>query len=115
MNQITPVAHKAPITFGHVKIQIYIDVYNTRVSYPIAMILLGMANIKACFCFGRIHMDLTGAFCFIADNLYNLAAAMVFGSITSASSWEAFQKAIKALTKSICKQAGSSHQAQEIS
>ncbi len=29
MNQVTPVAHEAPITFGHVKIQIYIDTYNT--------------------------------------------------------------------------------------
>jgi hypothetical protein len=29
MNQVTPVAHEAPITFGHVKIQIYIDIYNT--------------------------------------------------------------------------------------
>ncbi len=36
MNQVTPVAHKAPITFGHVKIHIYI------VSHPIAIILLGM-------------------------------------------------------------------------
>jgi hypothetical protein len=57
-----------------------------------------MADIMACFCFGRIHADLTGAFCFIADNLYNLAAAMVFGLTTSASSWEAFGQTIKALT-----------------
>ncbi len=58
-----------------------------------------MADIKAGFRFGRTHADLTGAFGFIADNLYNLATAMVFGSTTSASSWEAFQQAIKALTK----------------
>jgi hypothetical protein len=45
-----------------------------------------MANIKACFHFGKIHTDLTGAFAFIADDLYNLATAMVFGSTTSASS-----------------------------
>jgi hypothetical protein len=80
MNQVTPVAHKAPITFGHVKIQINIDIYNIGISYPTAIILLGMANIKACFHFGRIHADLTGAIGFIADNIYNLATAMVFGS-----------------------------------
>jgi hypothetical protein len=91
MNQVTPVAHQAPITFSHVKIQIYIDVYSTQISYPMAIILLGMADIKACFHFGRIHADLTGAFGFIANNLYNLATAMVFGLTTSASSWEAFQ------------------------
>ena len=29
MNQVTPVSCEAPITFGHVKIQLYIDIYNT--------------------------------------------------------------------------------------
>ncbi len=33
INQVTPVAHEAPITFGHVKIQIYIDIYSTRISF----------------------------------------------------------------------------------
>jgi hypothetical protein len=63
------------------------------------MILLGLADVKACFRYPRIHTDLTGAFGFIADKLYNLATAMVFGSTASASSWEAFRQAIKALTK----------------
>jgi hypothetical protein len=57
-----------------------------------------MADIKACFHFARMHADSTRAFDFIADNLYNLATAMVFGSSISASSWEAFHQAIKALT-----------------
>ena len=90
MNQVTPVNCKAPITFGHVKIQLYIDIYNTRISHPNKTILLGMADIKACFCFMRIHPDLTGAFGFKAGGFYNLATAMVFGSVISASSWEPF-------------------------
>jgi hypothetical protein len=90
MNQVTPVTHEPPITFGHVKIWICINIYNTQISYPTAIILLGMANIKACFCFGRIHAYLTGAFGFIAYNLYNLATAMVFSSTISSLSWEAF-------------------------
>jgi hypothetical protein len=49
MNQITPVLREAPITFGRVKIQLYIDIYNTRISFPLAAILLAMGNIKACF------------------------------------------------------------------
>jgi hypothetical protein len=47
MNQVTPVAQEAPVTFGHVERQIYMDIYNTRISYPTAMILLGLADIKA--------------------------------------------------------------------
>jgi hypothetical protein len=99
MNQVTPVAKEAPVTFGHVKSQIYMDIYNTRISHPTATILLGLADVKACFRYPRIHTDLTGAFGFIADKLYNLATAMVFGSTASASSWEAFRQAIEALTK----------------
>ncbi len=88
------------MTFGHVKSQIFTDIYNTRISYLTATILLGLANVKAaCFRYPRIHTDLTGAFGFIADELYNLATAMVFGLIASASSWEAFRRAIEALTK----------------
>ncbi len=44
-------------------------------------------------------MDLTGAFGFFVDNLYNPAIAMVFGSTAFASSWESFWRAIKALTE----------------
>ncbi len=75
------------------------NIYNTRISYSTATILFDLANVKACFRYPRIHADLTGAFGFIADELYNLATAMVFGSTASASSWEAFRRAIKALTK----------------
>jgi hypothetical protein len=99
MNQVTPVAQEAPVTFDHVKSQIYTVIYNTRISYPTATILLGLADVKACFRYPRIHADLTGAFGFIADELYNLATAMVFGLTASVASWEAFRQAIKALTK----------------
>ncbi len=76
MNQVIPVAQEAPVTFGHVKSQIYTDIYKTHISYPTATILLGLADVKACFRYPRIHTDLTGAFSFIADELYNLAMAM---------------------------------------
>ncbi len=98
MNQVTPVSCEAPITFGHVKIQLYIDIYNMRISHPTATILLGMANIKARFCFPRIHPNLTGAFGFMAGGYYNLATAMIFGSMMSLSSWEPFRQAIEALS-----------------
>jgi hypothetical protein len=91
MNQVTPVTCEAPVTFGQVKIQLYIDIYNTRISHPNDVILLGMADIKACFPFPRIHPNLTGAFGFMAGGYYNLATAMVFGSTTSAYSWEPFR------------------------
>jgi hypothetical protein len=90
MNQVTSVTHEAPVTFVHVKIQLYINIYNTHVSHPNDVILLGMADIKACFCFPRIHPDLTGAFGFKEGGYYNLATAMVFGPTTSTSSWEPF-------------------------
>ncbi len=57
MNQVTPVAQEAPVMFGHVKSQIYMDIYNTRISYPTATILLGLADVKACFRYPRIYTD----------------------------------------------------------
>ncbi len=99
MNQITPVDQESPVTFSHVKLQIHIDIYNTRISYPTLVILIALADIKACFRFASIHADLTGAFGFLANDLYNLATAMVFGLTASASSWESFRRAIEALTK----------------
>jgi hypothetical protein len=95
MNQVTPIDREASITFGHVKIQFYIDIYNTRIRHPYVIILLGMADIKACFCFPRIHPDLTGAFGFLAGGFYNLATAMVFGSTTSAQVGSHFDEALR--------------------
>jgi hypothetical protein len=99
MNQVTPVTQEGPVTFCHVKSQIYMDIYNARISYPTATVFLGLADVKACFRYPRIHANLTGAFGFIADGWYNLATAMVFGLTASASSWEAFRRAIEALMK----------------
>ena len=49
MNQVRPTANKSPITFGLVKHQFYIDLYNMRVSYPYMTILMGTADIKAIY------------------------------------------------------------------
>ena len=98
MNNITPTKNEMPITFGSVKRKFLIDLYNLRVSYPSARILLALADIKACFRHARIHPDLTGAFGFLAGGFYHLATAMVFGSTTSASSWEPFRHAIEAMS-----------------
>jgi hypothetical protein len=98
MNQVTLLTPKAPITLGHVKMQMYIDIYNTHITYPTFIIHLAMADVKACFCFPCIHADLTGAFGFLAGGYFNLATAMVFGSTAPTSSWEPFQHAIQALS-----------------
>jgi hypothetical protein len=98
MSQVTPVSCEAPITFGHVKIQLYIDIYNTWINHPTTTIHVGTADIKACFRFPRIHPNLTGVFGFMAAGYNNLATAMVFSSTTSASSWEPFRWAIEALS-----------------
>jgi hypothetical protein len=49
------------------------------------------------FDFSQVHADVTGAFGFMAEKMYFLATSMVFGSNTSASSWEPFHRAIEAL------------------
>jgi hypothetical protein len=49
MNQITSVAQESPVSFGHVKLLICINIYNTRISYPTLIILIALTNGKACF------------------------------------------------------------------
>jgi hypothetical protein len=71
MNQVTPITCEAPTTFGHVKMQLYIDIYNERITYPTFIILLAMADVKACLCFSCIHTDLAGAFGFLAGGYFN--------------------------------------------
>ena len=99
MNNMTPTEEEAEVTFGLVKILFYCLIYNLRVSFPDEVVYLALADIKACFRFPRIHPDLAGAFGFMTNSLYCLAIAMVFGSNTSASSWEPFCRAIEGLTK----------------
>jgi hypothetical protein len=86
LNEYTPTKFKANVDFGNAKMSLLIRIYNWRISYPRMKIFLELANITACFRFPRIHADLTGAFGFMAENLFFLATSIVFGSNASASS-----------------------------
>jgi hypothetical protein len=97
LNEITSTDFEAVVSFGLVKMKLYIAIYNWRISFPTEDILLAMADIKACFRFPRIHADVAGAFGFQAQGMYFLATSMVFGSNTSASSWEPFRRAIETM------------------
>ncbi len=97
LNDMMTTKCKANITFGAAKLQLLQRIYNLRVSHPKRKIFLALADICACFRFPRVHADLTGAFGFMAEELYFLATSMVFRSTASASSWEPFRRAIKGL------------------
>jgi hypothetical protein len=94
---MTTTEFEASITFGAANLKLLQCIYNWRISNPNSKIYLALADITACFRFPRVHADLTGAFGFIAEKMYFLATSMVFGSNASASSWEPFCRAIKAL------------------
>jgi hypothetical protein len=98
MNDVTPTDEEAEITFGETFMNLLVWIYNMRISFPLAIIFLAMADVKACFRFPRMHPDVVGAFSFIADIFFCLATSMVFGSTTSASSWEPFRRTIEVMT-----------------
>ena len=60
LNDMTSTEIEANITFGWAKLKLLLRIYNLRVSYPNCKIYLALANIAACFCFPRVHVDLTG-------------------------------------------------------
>ena len=91
LTDVTTAKFEANITFAAAKLKLLQRIYNLRVSHPKRKIFLALADICACFCFPRVHADLTGAFGFMAEELYFLATSMVFGSTASASSWEPFR------------------------
>ena len=100
MNEITPTAKEAPITFGYVYLAFCVWLWNLRISYPTEEIYLAFIDISSCFRWQRIAPDLVGAFGFVIGSIYFASNAMVFGSVVSASTWEPFRRAIAALATS---------------
>ena len=97
MNEASTTKNEAPITFGLVYIAFLTWIWNLRISFPKQDILLAYIDISSCFRYPRIFADLVGAFGFVVGPWYFAANAMVFGSITSASSWEPLRRAISAI------------------
>ncbi len=97
LNEMTPIENEAGIDFRRAKMKFLTSIYNWRISYPDKTIYIALADIMACFRFPRILADITGAFGFVADDLFFLAMSRVFGSNTSASSWEPLRRSIEAL------------------
>jgi hypothetical protein len=82
LNHVTTTNLEANINFGRAKTNLFINIYNWRVSYPNEIIYLTLADITACFRFLRISADVTGAFGFMAEVYYFLSIIHVFGSNT---------------------------------
>ena len=97
LNEITPTEFEAVIDFGTTKRRLLVNIYNWRISFPDDDIYLAMEDLTSCFRIPRIAADLTGAFGFMIEQLFFLTTSMVFGSNTSASSWEPFRRSIEAL------------------
>ena len=95
LNQVTDSEFEAIIDFGQSKMRLYVSIHNWRIIFRGEIIYLILADISACFRYPRIAADLTGAFGFMFKKLYFLSTSHVFGSNTSASSWEPFRRAIK--------------------
>ncbi len=91
LNYVTTTDHEAIIDFGRAKMNLFINIYNWQVSYPDETIYLALADITACLRFPRISANVTGSFGFMAEGDYFLSTSHVFGSNTSASSWEPLQ------------------------
>jgi|SaaInl74LU_5_DNA_1037368.scaffolds.fasta_scaffold03592_2 hypothetical protein len=100
LNDVTPTDKEATITFGQTERLFDRDLYNLRVSYPDALVLLATVDVASCYKFPKIHPDLAGAFGFFdSQGFYHLATAMVFGSVVSANQWEPFRRTIEYLSQ----------------
>jgi hypothetical protein len=78
LKEITPTEFEASIDVGLAKMKLLTRIYIWRISNLQMKIILALADITACFCFARIHADVTGAFGCMAEELYFLVMRMVF-------------------------------------
>jgi hypothetical protein len=69
LNHETSTKNKAIINVGKAKMNLLINIYSWRISYPRKIILLALADITACFRFPRLAADVTGAFGFLTEHL----------------------------------------------
>jgi hypothetical protein len=51
LNHETSKDINAIINFGKAKINLFINIYSWRITYPREIIYVALANITACFCF----------------------------------------------------------------
>ena len=94
LNQVTLTDHEATINFGTAKTKLLTNIYNWCISFPDEVIYLALADITVCFRFPRLSANVAGAFGFLAEGLYFASTSHIFGSNTSASSWEPFRRGI---------------------
>ena len=99
MNELTSGENEPRITFGGVKLQHLTRIWNVGITYPGEDILLCETDFKACFRNPKMHPDTAGAFDFIIDRLMFIPTGVVFGSNTSAGSWEPFRPAAAILAQ----------------
>jgi hypothetical protein len=95
LNLETTTENEAVIDFGKTKRNLLTNIYNWQISYPRERVFLALTDITACFRFQWLAADVTGAFGFLTEYLYFTSTSLVFGSNTSASSWEPFRRAIQ--------------------
>ena len=81
LNHVTTTELETTIYVGTSKMKLLINIYNWRVSFPREIIYLALALevITACFCFPQLSCNTTGAFGFMAHNMYVLSTSHVFG------------------------------------
>ena len=99
MNDALTLHNEAPITFDFVLMTFMPYLFNTCISYLRTNNESDSTDIKACHRYPQFPPDLATALDFIITGLYYfISTAMIFGSRGSASSWEPFHRAMKAMT-----------------
>ncbi len=98
MNQVTPVSREAPITFGYVKIQLYIDIYNMQIIHPIATILFGNGQHQGMLLFPTNPSQLDWGLWIYGRRLLQSGHGHGIWLYDVRFSWEPFWRAIEALS-----------------
>ncbi len=103
LNMMTEDASQTELhcNFGLVKMRIYTQIYNLRITYPGCDIFIHANDVKSCFRQLKHHPDVLGAFAYIIDDILFLPCGLTFGSDFSPASWEVLRRIIEKLAKAL--------------
>jgi hypothetical protein len=93
----TPFGTEDECLFGSAREQIFQRIYNLRITYPQADLIVHANDVKSCFRQVKLHPDIIGAFSYIISDMLYLSCGLPFGTDFSPQNWEPVRRILEIL------------------
>ncbi len=97
----THLGHEMECAYGTVYRDIFIRLYNLRISYPDDDLVLHANDVASCFRQLKHHPDVVAAFCYILFEHLWVPVGLTFGSDFSPQTWEPCRRVLEQLAEGL--------------